>query len=125
MVNQQPPQPLCSESRKGINLFKSLVETKSEEMYYIRLVVLVQEGVSKTTLVKRLLQESISEVESTNGIEINVDKCGISLHNGEWKFHRGIVTVIFLKHDTYNNCSISCPYLNNNCMYKPLVFRKC
>lgn len=81
-------------------MFKSLVETKSEEMYYIRLVVLGQEGVGKTTLVKRLLQESISDVKSTNGIEINIDKCGISLHNGEWKFHRGIVTFIFLKHDT-------------------------
>lgn len=83
MVNQQPPQKLFSESRKGINLYKSLVETQSVEMYYIRLVVLGQEGVGKTTLVKRLLQESTSEVKSTNGIEINVDKCGISLHDGE------------------------------------------
>ncbi|CAG2249251.1 unnamed protein product [Mytilus edulis] len=88
LVNLQPPQKLFSECRKGIDLYKRLVETKSEELYYIRLVVLGQEGVGKTSLVRRLLQESISQVKSTNGIEINVNKYGISLRTGEWQFHK-------------------------------------
>ncbi|CAC5365942.1 unnamed protein product [Mytilus coruscus] len=90
LVNLQPPQKLFSECRKGIDLYKKLVETKSEELYFIRLVVLGQEGVGKTSLVRRLLQESISQVKSTNGIEINVNKYGISLCTGEWKFHKDL-----------------------------------
>ncbi|VDI82314.1 Hypothetical predicted protein [Mytilus galloprovincialis] len=90
MVNQQPPQKLFSDSRKGINLYKSLVETESEEIYYIKLVVLGQEGVGKTSLVRRLLQESTYHVKRTNGIEINVDKCGVSLQNGQWKFQKDL-----------------------------------
>ncbi|XP_052081167.1 uncharacterized protein LOC127719186 [Mytilus californianus] len=85
-----PPQKLFSECRKGIHLYKRLVESTSEEIYFIRVVVLGQEGVGKTTLVRRLLQENISQVESTNGIEINVDKCGISLHNGKWEFQKDL-----------------------------------
>ncbi|CAG2210226.1 unnamed protein product [Mytilus edulis] len=73
------------------NLNEQIVETTSEEVYYIRVVVLGQEGVGKTTLVRRLLKENISQVESTNGIEINVDKCGISLHNGKWEFKKDYV----------------------------------
>lgn len=73
-----------------------MVETDSDEIYYIRLVVLGQEGVGKTTLVRRLLQENTDHVQSTNGIEINVDKCSVSLRNGEWKFQKGILSVIYM-----------------------------
>lgn len=94
MVNLQSPQKLLSGYRKGINLYKRLVETESEEIYYIKIVVLGQEGVGKTTLVRRLLKENTEHVQSTNGIEINVDKCSLSLCNGEWKFQKGILSVI-------------------------------
>lgn len=89
LVNVQSPQKLLSGYRKGIHLYKRLIETESEEIYYIRIIVLGQEGVGKTTLVRRLLKENTEHVQSTNGIEINVDKCGVSLRNGEWKFQNG------------------------------------
>lgn len=89
LINLQPPQKLFSEYKEGIDLYKELLETKSEELYYIKLVVLGQEMVGKTSLVRRLLHESISEVKSTSGIDINVNKYGISLRTGEWQFHKG------------------------------------
>ncbi|OPL33217.1 hypothetical protein AM593_08623, partial [Mytilus galloprovincialis] len=58
---------------------------KGEEIYpHIRLVIIGENGVGKTCLMRRLLKQSIEGVESTDGINIDVANCKIRLRDGKW-----------------------------------------
>ncbi|XP_052073785.1 uncharacterized protein LOC127711717 isoform X1 [Mytilus californianus] len=58
---------------------------KGEEIYpHIRLVIIGENGVGKTCLMRRLLKQSILGVESTDGIDIDVAKCKIRIRDGKW-----------------------------------------
>ncbi|XP_052073787.1 uncharacterized protein LOC127711717 isoform X3 [Mytilus californianus] len=62
---------------------------KGEEIYpHIRLVIIGENGVGKTCLMRRLLKQSILGVESTDGIDIDVAKCKIRIRDGKWIYKR-------------------------------------
>lgn len=62
------------------------LEDGSEKNHDIRIMVVGQYGVGKTALTKRLLGEDvdISERNSTDGIDIHVRRCRISLKESKW-----------------------------------------
>ncbi|CAC5400144.1 unnamed protein product [Mytilus coruscus] len=62
---------------------------KGEEIYpHIRLVIIGENGVGKTCLMRRLLKQSIEGVESTDGISIDVANCKIRIRDGKWIYKR-------------------------------------
>ncbi|CAC5358503.1 unnamed protein product [Mytilus coruscus] len=57
--------------------------------FNIRIILVGKQGVGKTCLLRRLMSEGIADVESTDGINIEVKKCKINVHTKEWIFNKG------------------------------------
>ncbi|KAL3887957.1 hypothetical protein ACJMK2_000342 [Sinanodonta woodiana] len=70
----------------SIQLYKKALDAGMEKVYNIRVMVVGQFGVGKTTLIKRLLGQKvdISESKSTEGIDVHKHCSKISLDKGEW-----------------------------------------
>ena len=64
------------------------MQRKTEKSRYIRVIIIGKNGVGKTSLLRRLLNEGIEDVKSTDGVDIVTHRCKISM-NGEWKVEKG------------------------------------
>ena len=71
--------------------FLALIRAESEIRYIIRVLIIGENGVGKTSLLRRLLGEDINDVKSTDGIDIVFRKCKIRLSDGEWIPVKGTV----------------------------------
>ncbi|KAL3888511.1 hypothetical protein ACJMK2_000877 [Sinanodonta woodiana] len=71
---------------RSIQLFKEALKDGKETVHSIRVMVVGHLGVGKTTLIKRLLGEevNISERHPTEGIDVHVNCCDVSLSTHEW-----------------------------------------
>ncbi|KAL3888643.1 hypothetical protein ACJMK2_001008 [Sinanodonta woodiana] len=71
---------------RSIQLFEEALKDGEETVHSIRVMVVGHMGVGKTTLVKRLLGDevNISERHSTEGIDVYVNCCDVSLSTHEW-----------------------------------------
>ncbi|VDI60269.1 Hypothetical predicted protein [Mytilus galloprovincialis] len=69
-----------------IERFKTLVEKGSEQRHYVRIVVVGEQGAGKSCLVHRLLDKDITDVVSTDCLDIQVNACGVDLDTAEWCF---------------------------------------
>ncbi|KAL3887731.1 hypothetical protein ACJMK2_000124 [Sinanodonta woodiana] len=80
------PMEILSMESNSIQLYQKAMDAGMEKVYNIRLMVVGQFGVGKTTLIKRLLGQpvDISERKSTEGIDVHKHCCKISLDTGEW-----------------------------------------
>ncbi|VDI65032.1 Hypothetical predicted protein [Mytilus galloprovincialis] len=54
--------------------------------YDCRVMIVGENGVGKTCLLRRLMNEKIDDVRSTDGINILRRKCQINIQSGEWQF---------------------------------------
>lgn len=66
-----------------------VLQSGIEKRYVIRLPVVGPYGVGKTCLARRLIQKKISDVSSTNGIDIMTQKCKVRLADKAWIFSKG------------------------------------
>ncbi|CAC5421826.1 unnamed protein product [Mytilus coruscus] len=65
--------------------FNKLLQTeKTENRYFIRIMIVGKESTGKTCLLRRLLKKSISGVTSTDGVDIVVRRCKINIKDGTW-----------------------------------------
>ncbi|VDI50205.1 Hypothetical predicted protein [Mytilus galloprovincialis] len=65
--------------------YKKLMQTsETENRYFVRTMIVGKETVGKTCLLKRLLKEDISDVTSTDGVDIVVRRCKINIEDGKW-----------------------------------------
>ncbi|XP_071138471.1 uncharacterized protein [Mytilus edulis] len=69
--------------KESVPLYLKLLESGSEKKRDIRLVVVGRKGAGKTSLIKRLFQES-GIATKTNGIEIHQMRCKADLNDGIW-----------------------------------------
>lgn len=76
--------------KKYIPLYLNLLKSGSEKKRDIRLVIVGKKGSGKTSLVKRLFEEEIEEVPSTNGIDIHRIRCKANSDDGIWNKLEGI-----------------------------------
>ncbi|XP_052096741.1 probable serine/threonine-protein kinase qkgA [Mytilus californianus] len=70
--------------KRSIDLYLKLLESGYEKKRDIRLVVVGKKGAGKTSLIRRLFGEDITDVTSTNGIEIHKTKCKAKSDDGIW-----------------------------------------
>ncbi|KAL3889155.1 hypothetical protein ACJMK2_001509, partial [Sinanodonta woodiana] len=70
----------------SLHIYKNALCDGYEKVYNIRVMVVGQYGVGKTTLTQRLLGNNvnISERHSTEGIDVHVECSKVSLLSGEW-----------------------------------------
>ena len=73
-----------------------------EENYHIRVMVIGNAGVGKTTLTRRLIQlpVNVGIYNSTNGIDVHINTCDVELDSGIWrKFFRIYYSYEILNYD--------------------------
>lgn len=63
--------------------------TKTEKRYFARIMIVGQDKVGKTTLLRRLLKESTAGVSSTDGVDIAINRCKIDIESGKWTIGKG------------------------------------
>lgn len=69
--------------------FLKAAKSGTARRYYVRVMIIGENSVGKTCLLRRLLHEQIKDVDSTDGIDIQRRKCQINMHSGEWIFSSG------------------------------------
>ncbi|KAL3887882.1 hypothetical protein ACJMK2_000271, partial [Sinanodonta woodiana] len=71
---------------RSIQLFEKALKDGKEKVYSIRVMVIGHQGVGKTTLIKRLLGKDVNilERQSTEGIDVHLHCCDVSLSSHEW-----------------------------------------
>lgn len=69
---------------------KLMQSSENEKRYFVRIMIVGKETVGKTCLLRRLLNESIEDVSSTDGIDIVVRRCKINIEDGKWTTGKGI-----------------------------------
>ncbi|XP_045175217.2 uncharacterized protein LOC123536268 [Mercenaria mercenaria] len=80
------PRELLGLNEKSIEIYKTALSEGSEAAHNIRVMVVGHFGVGKTTLTKRMFEENVylGKQESTEGIDVHVRKCKVSLEDGRW-----------------------------------------
>ncbi|XP_052097388.1 uncharacterized protein LOC127732395 isoform X2 [Mytilus californianus] len=73
-----------------IRYIKLLQGSKTENRYFVRIMIVGKESAGKTCLLRRLLKEGISDVSSTDGVDIVVRRCKINIENGKWTIGKRI-----------------------------------
>ncbi|XP_063408532.1 uncharacterized protein LOC134692088 [Mytilus trossulus] len=59
-------------------------KSETEKRYFVRIMIVGKESAGKTCLMRRLLNESISDVTSTDGVDIVFRRCKINIEDGKW-----------------------------------------
>lgn len=72
---------------KYTNLLQS---SKTEKRFYVRTIIVGKHRIGKTCLLRRLLKEDISDVVSTDGIDILLRRCKINIEDGKWIIDKGM-----------------------------------
>lgn len=87
--------------KEWIDLYKQSLLKGKEKVYNIRVMVVGPEGVGKTVLTRRLLKQhvDINRRQSTNGIDVHIEKCGTRVSDGTWEFDKGLK---FSKYQLYD-----------------------
>ncbi|XP_052074584.1 probable serine/threonine-protein kinase roco8 [Mytilus californianus] len=62
----------------------------SEKRYFVRIMIVGKKSTEKTCLLRRLLKEDISDVPSTDGVDIVVRRCKINIEDGKWIVEKDI-----------------------------------
>ncbi|XP_071142175.1 uncharacterized protein [Mytilus edulis] len=70
--------------KRSIDMYLKLLQSGYELKRDIRLVVVGKKGAGKTSLIRRLFGEEITDVTSTNGIEIHKIQCKAMSDDGIW-----------------------------------------
>ena len=80
------PAEILRMDNKSVELYKKALEQGKERDYSIRIMVTGPYGVGKSTFTKRLLCQdvNINERNSTDGIDVHVKKCKVSLETSHW-----------------------------------------
>ncbi|KAL3888111.1 hypothetical protein ACJMK2_000491 [Sinanodonta woodiana] len=80
------PMEIMKMDDRSIQLFEEALKDGKETVHSIRIMVVGHMGVGKTTLVKRLLGDEVHIFNrlSTEGIDVYVNCCDVSLSTHEW-----------------------------------------
>ncbi|CAG2237635.1 unnamed protein product [Mytilus edulis] len=90
------PEAINQLSEEDILRFNKLMQSsQTENRYFVRIMLVGKESVGKTCLLRRLLKENISDVTSTDGVDIVVRRCKINLEDGKWKIEEEYVDFWF------------------------------
>ena len=69
---------------KSMDLYFMALEEGSEKDYNLRIMIVGHHGVGKTTVARKLMQETTENICSTEGIETQVKKARIDTQTGDW-----------------------------------------
>lgn len=83
------PAVLTRLNHESVSTYLRCLKDGDERNNGIRLVIVGRKNTGKTCLTKRLLKESVKNVQKTNGIEIHTLKCRGKVEEKKWIFQDG------------------------------------
>ncbi|CAC5387990.1 unnamed protein product [Mytilus coruscus] len=84
-LKQVLPEAINQLSEGDKTRYNKIMQTsKTENRYFVRIMIVGKESAGKTCLLRRLLKENISDVSSTDGVDIVVRRCKINITDGKW-----------------------------------------
>ncbi|CAC5410612.1 unnamed protein product [Mytilus coruscus] len=86
---KEMPDAIKQMSEHDRRIFLKAAKNGTAPRYSVRIMLVGKQSVGKTSLLRRLMNEGIEDIESTNGINIEVKKCKINVHTNEWIFNKG------------------------------------
>jgi GTPase SAR1 family protein len=84
------PGQILQMNEKDKEMYLDIIKSGTERRYYIRLMIIGENGVGKTCLMRRLLEEDIDEVTCADGIDVVISKSKIRHSDGKWILNEGI-----------------------------------
>ena len=87
------PDQILLMNEKDKEMYLEIIKSGTERRCYIRLMIVGENGVGKTCLMRRLLGQGIDHVTSTDGIDVVTRKCKIKVSDGTWEVNDGIYQV--------------------------------
>lgn len=82
------PDAIKQMSENDRSMFLKAAKNGTAVRYNMRIILVGKHGAGKTSLLRRLMNEEIVDLQSTDGINIEVKKCKINLNTKEWIFHK-------------------------------------
>lgn len=89
IVLTEMPETIKLMSIRDKEEFLKAAKSGLTKRYAVRVMIVGEKSVGKTCLLRRLINEQISDVNSTDGINIERGKCQIDIETGEWHFLSG------------------------------------
>ncbi|CAG2188075.1 unnamed protein product [Mytilus edulis] len=84
---KEMPETIKRMSIQDREEFLKAAKSGITKRHTIRVMIVGEKSVGKTCLLRRLMDEEIDDVESTDGINIERRKCQIDIETGKWHFH--------------------------------------
>lgn len=70
--------------------YATLIQSsKTENRYFVKIMIVGKHSVGKTSLLRKLLKEDITDVKSTDGIDIHIHRSKVNIQNGNWIIEKG------------------------------------
>ncbi|CAG2239834.1 unnamed protein product [Mytilus edulis] len=85
---KEMPETIKNMSVSDREAFLKAANTGTTKRYNIRVMIVEKEKAGKTCLLRRLMNEEIGDVKSTDGINIERRKCHIDINTGIWHFSK-------------------------------------
>ncbi|XP_071149142.1 uncharacterized protein [Mytilus edulis] len=83
---KEMPETLKQMSKHDRDEFLKATKSGTIRRYYIRVMIIGESSAGKTSLLRRLMNEPIDDVISTDGLNIERRKCQVDVKTGEWHF---------------------------------------
>ncbi|VDI35533.1 Hypothetical predicted protein [Mytilus galloprovincialis] len=84
------PETIKQMSEDDRREFLKATKSGTQKRYNIRVLIVGENSVGKTCLLRRLLNEPIDDVQSTDGLDIERRKCQVDVETGEWHFSTSV-----------------------------------
>ncbi|XP_062587851.1 uncharacterized protein LOC134249530, partial [Saccostrea cucullata] len=78
------PPSIKTMDETAIKIFREALEEGFENYHHVRVMVVGHHGAGKSSLTRRLLRESMEEVQSTDGVEIYTKRGRFQLSDHKW-----------------------------------------
>ncbi|CAG2236231.1 unnamed protein product [Mytilus edulis] len=113
--DDQIPLTIWKMGKTADEQYREILQSGVENRYMIRLPVVGPFGVGKTCLTRKLLRKQISDVTSTNGIDIMTQKCRVCLTDHTWIFLKNLL-IPSLKGKTNSNTTEDLAHIPDPCV---------
>lgn len=78
------PETIKQMSKHDRKEFLKATKSGTTQRYNIRVMIVGKNSAGKTCLLRRLMNKSIDDVISTDGLDIERRKCKVDVKTGEW-----------------------------------------
>jgi Cdc6-like AAA superfamily ATPase len=96
MLTGELPAEIAHMGSRSISLYLKALREGRSPVYRLSILLTGAYGVGKTCIARRMLDKSIADVSSTNGIDVHISKCTAAVTDMAWHTGRGQILSYYL-----------------------------